>query len=294
MILITGTSGFIGSNLLKEVIKAYGKMQVIALTSKPEIGCNYLFHQYYQFSENYFIDNGYENVDTIIHAGAFTPKISSEADNVDKSTSNITNTYNLISSSFPNLKRFIYLSTIDVYGKDDIITEHSLVSPVSLYGESKLYCEKMIKSWAKSKNISCIILRVGHVYGPGEEAYKKLIPITMRQIIDDNPVKLYGKGEDFRSFIFISDVVTAILNSIKLESNFEVINIVGDQSIRVKDLIFKIITMSRKNVQIEHVSIDIPSRDMIFNNSKLKELLHTPIVSLDTGLSLEWDYFNKQ
>lgn len=52
--------------------------------------------------------------------------------------------------------------------------------------------------------------------------------------------------------------------------------------------------MSCKKVKIEHVSIDTPSRDMVFNNSKLKELLHTPIVSLDTGLSLEWDYFNKQ
>jgi len=294
MILITGTSGFIGSSLLKEAIKTYGKMQVIALTSKTELGCNFLFHQYYQFSENYFIDNGYENVDTIIHAGAFTPKISSEADDIEKSTSNITNTYHLISASFPNLRRFIYLSTIDVYGKDKIITENSPVSPVSLYGESKLYCEKMITSWAKSKNISCLILRVGHVYGPGEEAYKKLIPITMRQIINDNSVKLYGKGEDLRSFIFISDVVKAILNSIRLQSNYEIINIVGDQSIRVKDLIIKIITMSCKKVTIEHVAIDIPPRDMVFNNSKLKELLHTPKVSLDTGLNLEWEYLNKQ
>ena len=57
-------------------------------------------------------------------------------------------------------------------------------------------------------------LRIGHVYGPGEEEYKKVIPITIKKILDNKPLQLWGDGSDLRSFIFIDDVVNSIVKSL--------------------------------------------------------------------------------
>lgn len=295
MILITGTSGFIGSRLLEAAIDVFGKNQVVAFSSKAnkDIDCNYILHNNYIFDKNIFIDQGYEDIHTIIHAGAFTPKASCEADDIHKSTSNVVNTYHLISAVLPNLKRFIYLSTIDIYGVDTPISELSPISPISLYGESKFYCEKMVTSWARSNNVSCLILRIGHVYGPGEEVYKKLIPTIIRQIIDKKPLTLYGDGQDLRSFIFISDVVNSIINSVEVNSEYEIINVVGDQEISIKSLIGKIIKISGKDVEVKNISINTKPRHLTFDNSKLKKVLYSPIISLDEGLKIEWEYFNQ-
>ena len=92
MILLTGASGFIGKHLLQKLIKKYGKEQVVAFTSKPLAGCNYLLHNNYKFKAGLFKLKGYENIDTVIHAGAFIPKFGKEANNFTLSNSNIINT----------------------------------------------------------------------------------------------------------------------------------------------------------------------------------------------------------
>ena len=135
MILVTGTSGFIGKKLLDVLLREYGKENILALTSKPIKECRYLLHNNYNFDEDFFLESGFDNIDTIIHAGAFTPKNGRESNNVDKSNSNITNTTRLINAKLPNLKKFIFLSTLDVYAPTSIISENSIIDPISLYGQ---------------------------------------------------------------------------------------------------------------------------------------------------------------
>lgn len=290
MILVTGTSGFIGSYLLDALIEKYGSNNIIALTSKPTEKCNFILHNNYQFDKEIFVKSGFDAIETIIHAGAFTPKKSSESNNIEGSNSNIYATTKLIESNLPKLKKFIFLSTLDVYSYDNPITELSPVNPVSLYGQSKLYCEKMLSSWSQQNNTAVLTLRIGHVYGPGEEKYQKLIPLVMKQIINNLSIKIYGSGTDVRTFIYITDVINSILKSIELESSNETINIVGNEQISINDLIIKIIEISGKNVIVERIESDSEPRNLIFDNAKLKKLLHNPIVSLAEGLRKEWEY----
>jgi nucleoside-diphosphate-sugar epimerase len=294
MILVTGTTGFIGHSLLKLLVEVMGKDQVLAFTSKPISICQYLLHNDYHFDNDLFIKQGFEDIETIIHAGAFTPKSAVDSNNVEQSNSNIFNTYRLISANFPSLKRFIFLSTLDVYAHDaHPITELSPVDPVSLYGHSKLYCEKMVTAWADRINISCHILRIGHVYGPGEEKYQKLIPMVMQQILNNDPIKLFGKGDDIRTFIYISDVVQSIIKALDLQAKNEVINVVGHEQICIRDLIDKIIQISGKEVPIQQIETDTRPRHLIFDDSKMKRLLSSPSTPLATGLKMEWDYFKQ-
>ena len=293
MILVTGCTGFIGKHLLENLIKKYGCDNVLALSSKRIECCNYLLHDNYCFHENYFIENGYSSIDTIVHAGAFIPKNGSEANQVEKSNSNILNTYKLINSHLPNLKKVLFFSTVDIYGSSDFITESTFESPVSLYGSSKLYCEKMLNSWAEINKKEIQILRIGHVYGPGEEAYLKIIPETFRKILNNESVTIYGTGEDLRSFIYIDDVIKSALNALELKEDIGVVNVVGNQEISIKDLVLKIIDMTNHDVKVEYAGTTALPRHLKFDNSKLVKYLLKEETQLELGLKNEYEYFKK-
>lgn len=291
MILITGTSGFIGSILLDQLIAKFGATNVLALTSTPIDKCNYLLHNDYVFESDFFIKSGYLDIDTIIHAGAFTPKNGNQANEIYKCTSNIINTETLIKANNPNLKRFIFLSTLDVYGICDVMTEESPVIPITLYGQSKLYCEKMIVSWSEQKKILTQILRIGHVYGPGEEKYQKAIPVMINKILNNEAIQIFGSGEDIRSFIYIEDVINAIIKSIELEVFNGPINIVGANQISIKDLAKILIKNAESNTNIEFIETqNVIQRDFIFDNSKMKKYLLNQEIDLVSGLKLEYNY----
>ncbi len=294
MILLTGASGFIGSHLLDTMIDKYGSDRIVVLTSQPTEKCRFLFHQDYKLDKDIFLKAGVSDIKTILHAGAFTPKTVIESNDIDQSNSNIINTSALLSTHLPNLRNFIFLSTLDVYGYDNPITEESNIKPVSLYGHSKLYCENLVTTWSLKKGINFQILRIGHVYGPGEEKYQKLIPMVMKQVLNHETVKLYGTGSDIRTFIYITDVVQSIINSIKSQVKNETINVVGEEQISIKDLIEKIIRITGQKVVIEKITSHAKPRNLIFDNSKLKKLLHKPSVSLEEGLRLEWEYIKQQ
>jgi UDP-glucose 4-epimerase len=291
MILVTGVSGFIGRHLLSALVEEYGQENILALSSvKPNLNCHYLNHSDYFFDDDFFIDKGYENIDTIIHAGSFTPKTSKQCNNVFLSNGNIRTADRLLSANLPHLKKIAFLSSIDVYGSVVPITEKSLTAPSSLYGQSKIYCENMIDMFAKQHNLTCQILRIGHVYGPGEEKYQKLIPLTISKLIEAKPIIMFGKGKAIRSFIYIDDVVRAIIKSLELESSGGVINVVGTEQISVHDLLKKVIKISGCNITIEQKEYEGIEVDSIFDSRKMTSLLGTPEVSLDDGLMKEWQH----
>lgn len=294
MILLTGASGFIGSHILKALVAKYGIDHIIALTSSPIEGINCILHQNYTFDENYLLENGCQNVKVIIHAGAFIPKDNMQSKYTIQCNSNINSTSVLLNQELPDLEKIIFLSTSDVYKNvSEVLSEATSIGPDTLYGHSKYYCEGLVKTICNQKEIDFSILRIGHVYGIGEEKYKKLIPEVMRSILSNKPVKLWGKGKDLRSFIFISDVVQSILSSINIANEKEPINVVSDTSYSIKKVIETIIEVSGRQVKIERVDSNHIPRNLTFDNSRLKNILHIPEVDLFSGLKQEWKYMKK-
>ena len=288
-VLLTGASGFIGGYILNALISEFGKDAVVALTSKeiPNVNCMI----YESFNGFGLPENCFNDITHIIHAGAFTPKDNSQASNIELSFGNIKFTSKLLLNNFNSLTRIVNLSTLDVYAATkDKLTEKSKVEPVSLYGSSKLYCEEMVKAFSSQRNISYMNLRIGHVYGPGEEKYKKVLPIAIQNILEDRPVELWGDGSDLRSFIFIEDVVESILNALELpEKNLD-INIVSGVAVSIYDLLQKTIQVSNKKVEIHKRDSDHEKRDLVFDNSLLMKTLLKEETDLMHGLKIEYDY----
>ncbi|WP_316838258.1 NAD-dependent epimerase/dehydratase family protein [Pedobacter nutrimenti] len=290
MILITGASGFIGKHLLSSLIEFYGSANIVALTSEPIVECRFLLHHNYTFTKDYFVTSGFSSIRTIIHAGAFTPKNGIQANDSQNCNSNIINTITLLNADLPSLERVIYLSTLDVYGETGIISEDSLIKPISLYGDSKLYCERMLTAWATEQNKICQLLRVGHVYGPGEEAYQKIIPVTIQKILNKEVLEIWGSGDDIRSFINVKDIVKAIFQAMILERSIGPVNLVSSHQITIKSLVSKLIDISLQPSTIKFIPSDKERRDLVFDNTKMRKFLLTEEVSLYEGLLEEFHY----
>ena len=80
------------------------------------------------------------------------------------------------------------------------------------------------------------------------------------------------------------------INVLKIEKYAGIINLVGDEKISIKELISEIITISGMNSKIELVEKTSPNRDLVFENSKMRDLLCMPKVGLKEGLIIEWNY----
>lgn len=292
-ILLTGATGFIGGYILTALFNKYGSESVVALSSTDIVNVNCVT---YKSIQNFEIEkNFFDDITHIIHAGAFIPKDVQQANNLEACFSNIEYTKNLLSHNFKALSRILNISTIDVYTTtNDKLSEKSTVNPISLYGSSKLYCEEMVKEFSEKNQNDYINLRIGHVYGPGEEKYKKVLPIAIQNIINNKPLELWGDGSDLRSFIFIDDVVQSILNSLKSAVSNIDINVASGVAISIKGLLNKVIKVSDKSVKVNKRESSHQKRDLVFDNSLLLQTLLDKETDLMHGLKIEYEYMKKK
>lgn len=293
-ILITGASGFIGSRLVRAACTLYGKNSVLALSSRPQTACETIIYDNRDFRIIQSDLVKIEQVEVLIHAGAYTPKSAANSNAIDQCNGNIFFTTQLLQLPLSNLKRIINLSTIDVYTSVDEIDETTPTVPRTLYGMSKLYCERLVAIFAENRRLACQILRVGHVYGPGEEEYAKFLPRAIQNVVSNMPIELWGDGSELRSFIYIDDVVRAILAAITLPPNIGVINVVGGNAISIRQVLDAIIAISDKKVDIEFHESKGVKQDFVFDNAKCRTHLLLRETDFFDGLRAEYKHIENR
>lgn len=290
VLLLTGTTGFIGQNLLKFIKFNYqNDYDIVLLSSATNENYKTVLHKNYTFTKQDFEKNGIFKIDLVLHIGAFTPKSVIEANDINKSNANIFNTKYLL-DNLPNFpETFIFLSTLDVYGKiETVINELSFTNPLTMYGWSKLYCEKLLENWAKENNVILQILRVGHIYGKGEEAYKKVIPVTIQKLKNGENPQIFGIGDEKRSFLHVDDVSNLIMKSMLLQKYEGVINLCSTNSYTIKNIVEMLIEISNKKVQINYVETKNRGVDFEFDTSKMNNLLGFEKINIIEGLKDEY------
>ena len=299
-ILLTGATGFIGKRVLELLQEQYSDAEIQVLSgSEPQHSdtIRYISSRNYAFDADYLCSMD-ADAEMMIHMGAFIPKSGSEADDIEASTGNIRSTASLLAAAgkCSYLKKCIFISTVDVYSAaTDALSESALTVPQTMYGWSKLYCEQMVKAFAQQHGIGYEILRLGHVYGEGEEKYRKVMPVMVRNAVDGNDITIYGDGEALRTFIYIDDVAQAIINAMT-HAESETINVVGNEAVTINALASMIVRLSGagSRIQIKHCPSDFPNRNLVFDNTRLMTTLLTELVPLETGLAREIAYIRKQ
>jgi len=247
--IVTGGAGFIGSNLVDELIAMGNEVHVIDnfSTGKKE-NCNpKTFYHHYDIADinniNAFIKIMH-NADCVFHCAALAQVQPSINDPIKYEMNNTIGTMNILkSASDAMVRRFIYSASSSVYGLTDKLpsSEDDLPNPISPYASQKYYGEICCKMFSKVYKLETISLRYFNVYGERQSldgAYANVIGIFMKQCLDGIPMTINGDGNQKRDFVYVGDVVRA--NILAAKSNKigsgEVINIGNGKNVSINNV----------------------------------------------------------
>jgi UDP-glucose 4,6-dehydratase len=246
----------------------------------------------------YHIVNDY-NIDCIIHFAAQSHVQNSFDDALQYTKDNIVGTHNLLEvcRKYGKIKRFVHVSTDEVYGESMISeneykkNEESILCPTNPYAATKAGAELIAQSYYHSFNMPIIITRGNNVYGPNQYP-EKIIPRFIKQLKDNQKVTIQGDGSNVRAFIHVMDVARAFTIILEKGKIGEIYNIGSDDNEEysvldiAKILIKKIKKTDEYFEYIEYIK-DRPFNDKRYyiSNEKIKKLGWNIIENFDQGIN---------
>lgn len=235
-ILLTGSTGFVGKNLLPKLINL--GYDVIQLSSKDgDIA-----------KEETWIN--LPQTEIVIHLASKTSVPESWTKSYDYINCNLMGTVNALNYCKQHNSKLIFISSY-LYGNPDQlpINENALLKPTNPYALSKLLSEQACEYYSKSENIKTVILRPFNIFGPGQSD-NYLIQFIISQLETSNIIKVKDLIPK-RDYIYIDDFTDAILKSLTLNSNFNIFNIGSGQSYSVKEVIDIIQKLLKTDASVE-------------------------------------------
>ena len=218
-VLVTGGAGFIGSNLVDELICQDIEVVIIddLSTGKSENlnpAATFIQEDIYSADLNILIDI-FKDVDVVFHLAALA-RVQPSIDNpLDYNNINVSGTLNLLFAAHKaKVKRFVYSSSSSVYGDTNSFPTHetSKIDPISPYGMQKLIGEQYCSLFSNIYNLDTVCLRYFNVYGERmslDGAYCLVTGIFARQMLHNKSLTITNDGEQKRDFTYVKDVVNA-------------------------------------------------------------------------------------
>ena len=272
-ILVCGGAGFIGSTFIKNYLKN-NLNDTITNLDNLTIGSNLQNLKLIENNPNYsFIKNDIKNEKTILDISKDKDLIINFAaeSHVDRSIANpkpfietnILGTYSLLEAVRKYDKSFIHISTDEVYGdaeKNESFMEKSNLNPSNPYSATKASSDLLVSAYERTYGINSITTRCTNNFGP-HQFPEKLVPKTIIRLIKNLKVPLYGDGSQIRSWIYVSDHVSAIESIISKGQSGHVYNITAYEEITNLTIVKKILEILGKSENmIEYVN-DRPGHD---------------------------------
>jgi dTDP-glucose 4,6-dehydratase len=229
-ILITGGAGFIGSHLVRLFVNKYPQYHLINLDKLTYAGnlanlkdiqecSNYTFVKCdicdIEKVKKVFVDY---KIDSVIHLAAESHVDRSIEDPFSFAQTNVMGTLGLLQAAkeywgtdFTN-KLFYHISTDEVYGslgEEGFFTETTKYDPHSPYSASKASSDHFVRAFHDTYGMPTVISNCSNNYG-SYQFPEKLIPLFINNIVNNNPLPIYGKGENVRDWLFVDDHARAI------------------------------------------------------------------------------------
>ncbi len=302
--LVTGGAGFIGSNLVAELLNRGHRVRVLDnfATGRRE---NLLpFLDRIELIEGdlrsyHIVREAVDGMDFILHQGALPSVPRSIKDPITSNEVNVTGTLNILDAALDaGVKRVVFASSSSIYGDSPTLPkqEDMIPNPLSPYAVSKLAGEKYCQVFARIYNLHTVALRYFNVFGPRQDPnsqYSAVIPKFIKAILKDQSPTIFGDGTQSRDFTYVSNVVEA--NILATEADFPpgmVFNCACHERTNLNELVEKINAILGKN--IKPVYADPRPGDVKHSYADIeriqKYLGYEPRVMFDEGLekTIRW------
>ncbi len=326
-ILITGGAGFIGSHVIQLFVEKYPEYHIFNLDALTYAGNlenlkNFENKPNYTFVKGDITDEAFINdlfvthkFEAVIHLAAESHVDRSIKDPLAFVKTNVIGTMNLL-NAFKNLwegnsggKRFYHISTDEVYGslgETGLFTETTAYDPNSPYSASKASSDHFVRAYGETYKLPYVISNCSNNYGPNQFP-EKLIPLFINNIINKQPLPVYGDGNYTRDWLYVKDHALAIDLVFHRGENGETYNIGGCNEWKNIDLVSLLCqqmdeALGRSEGSSEQLITyvkDRPGHDLRYaiDASKIKnELGWQPTVTFEQGLkkTIDWYLNNKE
>ncbi len=264
-ILVTGGAGFIGSHLVRELLKedvaeviiydnfTRGKLENIADSLQDE-RC-YVYPYGGDIRDIDILHQAMEGVDYVFHLAAMWllhckdfPRTAFHV--------NIEGTFNVLEACVKNkVKKLIYSSSASVYGDavEVPMTEAHPFNNKNFYGATKISGEAMCTAYNDRYNLPVIGLRYMNVYGPGQDqhaVYSGVVPIMLNKIAAGQAPVINGDGSQAYDFIYVEDIARANIAALKSDVNFGYYNVGTEVQTTIKELCDTILKLKKSNLKV--------------------------------------------
>lgn len=302
--LVTGGAGFIGSNIVEELVKRRSSVRVLDSLITGNLDNIKPFRKKIDFIKGDIRDKkvlrrALKGIDYVIHQAALRSVPRSVDDPFTTNDINVFGTLNLLmESNKAGVRRVVYASSSSAYGdvKKFPQKETDLPKPISPYGVSKLAAENYCITFARTFGLETVSLRYFNVFGPRqnpESKYSAVIPMFISNMSRGKPPVIEWDGKQSRDFTYVGNVVNANLNACVVPGiSGEVFNIACGKTTSIMDIvdgINKILKTDIKPVFAPKRSGDV--RKTYADVKKMKKALKvTNLVQFEDGLkkTVEW------
>ena len=248
-VLITGVAGLLGSRLSDWIIENQKSVEVIGIDDLSG-GDVKNIHPKVKFFENNLVTDTEklskifksENFDYVFHFAAYAAEGLSPFIRTYNYDNNLRSTAFIVNECIKNdVKRLVFTSTLAVYGNGNggVFNESQVPKPIDPYGVAKYACEMDIQIAGEQHGLDWCIIRPHNVYGIKQniwDKYRNVLGIWMYQYLNNEPMTIFGDGEQTRAFSFIDDSLEPLWNAaIKKEASNEIINLGGIDKVSIKE-----------------------------------------------------------
>jgi UDP-glucose 4-epimerase len=306
-ILVTGGAGFIGSHTVDALVASgAGEVSVLddlSAGKRSQVNAKVVFYQT-DLRDAAAVASVVDRVrpEIIFHLAAQMDVRRSVADPAFDAQVNLVGFLNLMESARKHgLKRVIFSSTGGaIYGEQDEFpcSEDHPLRPVSPYGVAKEATEAYLFFYKVEHGIDYLALRFGNVYGPRQDPHGEagVVAIFCGRILDGKPVTIFGDGTQTRDYVYVGDVVRAVVAAAKSSASGIALNIGTGIETDVNDLYSTLAGIADFPTQAEHAAArpGEQKRSVISPARAERELGWRPEKKLADGLEETFKYFKQQ
>jgi len=264
-VLVTGGAGFIGSHLVDALLGKGCKVRVLDNLSTGKTGNLPMDNADLELVVGDVADAGVvaqamSDCDAVVHLAAVASVQASVDDPVSTHQANFVGTLNVCESMLKaGIKRVVFASSAAIYGNNGegtAIHEDTPKSPLTPYASDKLASEYYLDFYRREHGLEPVILRFFNIFGPRQDPsspYSGVISIFAERAIKQQPISVFGDGEQTRDFVFVQDLVSILVQAVNAHKPGPgAVNVGLSRATSLNDLITELGTTTGRPLTVTH------------------------------------------